>query len=70
MSEAVHQTEKEHDGLASKLSQREYYPAVVPGSSFSRTFGDQRLMHNKKAREAESDMERNRKIVWLAGRMP
>ena len=53
MSEAVHQTEKEHDGLVSKQSQRESYPAVVPGSSFSRTFGDQRPIHNKKGREAE-----------------
>lgn len=70
MPEAVHQTEMEHDGPASKQSQGESYPAVVLGSSFSRTFGAQRPIHNKKGREAKSDMEGNRNIVRLAGRTP
>lgn len=50
---------KGHDGLGSKQAHRESQPAVVAGSSFSRTFRDQRPTHNKRDSKREAEIERD-----------
>lgn len=47
---------KGHDGRGSKQAHRESQPAVVAGSSFSRTFRDQRPTHNKKDSKKETEI--------------